>query len=1085
MMRVSRPVVLVGRLLFVLSFATLAAAASLLPVGLQCEYRENPEGIGETSPRLGWQLSADPAARGVRQTAYEIAVAGTREQLVSGRADVWSSGTVPSDRTSQIVYGGPPLSPRQTCWWRVRVWDEAGQVSAWSEPARWSIGLLAPTDWTAKWIGLDATMAADPAVPDTATRERVARLKWAYADVPVSKTSPLTATFRGTVSLPTDRKVVRAAAAITVDQVAVLFCNGDQVADLSRWEQLRAVDLTGRLVPGENVVGLEITQRDGHPPAALGEITVEFADGTKQSVPVDGAWRFSMEPKVGWNRAGFDVSAWKPVISPPQKRNPWDGPPQTFTYWLPPAAYLRKGFVAEKPVRRAVVYATALGVYELRLNGERVGEDYLTPGWTDFRARVQYQTYDVTSKVRRGGNVLGAILGDGWYASILGYTGRRYFYDGYPRLLAQLEIEYADGSKTAVATDESWHGTAGEIRHADLMAGCAVDRRRDLGAWTDPTYDAAGWQPVATGLRPVDPAKPIAPFVVEAANAEPTRITEVLRARRVSEPRPGAWTYDLGQNMVGWVRLKVRGRPGQKVMVRHAEMLNPNGTVYTSNLRGANAVDVYWLRGGEEEVLEPYFTFHGFRYVEVTGLEAAPALDAVSGVVAHSAMARTGDFECSHPLVNQLYRNVVWGQRGNYVEVPTDCPQRDERAGWTGDAEFFIRAGSYNFDVAGFFTRWLGTLVRDTQLPTGAFGNVAPLFGTAWTSAGWSDSALVCTHTMFRVYGDTRIVERNFDAMNRYMAWVASQSKDGVVALRGRGIGDHLNLDGGAPTTVIETAYYAYLSDAMAEMAAAIGRNDDATRYRDSAATARAAFQREFVTEDGEIKNSRQVGYALAFAWDLLSPEQQRKAAGKFVGELEARDWHLGTGFIGTPRLLPGLHRAGRDDAAYRILLQETYPSWLFQVKNGATTIWERWDGWTPDQGFQTIAMNSFNHYAFGSVAEYLYRFVAGIDTVNAGFKTVTIAPAVETGLSWARARYDSISGPIRSAWKREGAVLTLTVEIPPNVTATVSVPAKTAESVHESGVPAAQAKGVTFVNLESGRAVYRVGSGRYEFTAR
>ncbi len=1056
--------------------------AALTPVHLRCEYRENPDGIGETQPRLGWTLQGNPKARGERQTAYEIVVASSRERL--GQPDLWDSGKVPSDQMQQIVYGGHPLTARERCWWRSRVWNERGEGGEWSAAAHWSVGLLAPTDWQAEWIGLDAVPPTVGSTLDDAARTRLSRQAWIYADIPASKTSPLTAYIRGAFVVPTERRLVRAELSLSADQVAAISVNGHTAGTVSRWEQIAPIEITALVATGANAVGLEVTQRDGYPPAVLGEVVLRFAEGDPAVVPIDTTWRFAVAPPAGWAERDFDATGWRPVISPVQKRNPWDGPPQTFTYWLPPAPYLRKTFVIAKPVRRATVYATALGVYELQVNGARVGRDDLTPGWTDFHHRVQYQTYDLTARLRSGENALGAILGDGWYASVLGYTGRRYFYGGYPRFLAQLEIEYTDGSREVIATDATWRGAFGAIRHADIMAGCAYDARLEQPDWAKPEFDANAWQPVATGMRPIDPAKPLPAVAIEAANADPTRESEELPARALTEPRPGAWTFDLGQNMVGWVRLKVHGRTGQKIMVRHGEALNPNGTLYTSNLRGANAVDVYWLRGGDE-ILEPRFTFHGFRYVEVTGLEAKPGLEAVTGIVVHSAMEPTGDFACSNPLVNQLFRNVIWSQKGNYLEVPTDCPQRDERAGWTGDAEFFIRAGTYNFDVAAFFTRWLGTLVRDTQLPSGAFGNVAPLFGTAWTSAGWSDSALVCTHTLFRVYGDTRIVERNYEAMGRYMAWLASQTKDGIVTMRGRGIGDHLNQDGGAPTTEIETAYYAYLAGAMAEMATAIGRNEDAQRYASTAARVKAAFQHKFVAADGTIKNSHQAGYALAFAWDLLDPDVRPKAADQFVAQLAARDWHLGTGFVGTPRLLPALHRAGRDDVAYRVLLQETYPSWLFPVKNGATTVWERWDGWTAENGFQTIAMNSFNHYALGSVVEYLYRGVAGIDVGSPGYRSIVIQPAIADGLTWARASYDSVSGPIASAWRREGDRVGMTVTVPPNTTATLYVPTTDVASVTEGGGPASAAPGVAFVRAENGAAVYRVGSGTYRFTAK
>jgi alpha-L-rhamnosidase len=570
--------------------------------------------------------------------------------------------------------------------------------------------------------------------------------------------------------------------------------------------------------------------------------------------------------------------------------------------------------------------------------------------------------------------------------------------------------------------------------------------------------------------------------VVEAANTEPTRISEELPAHTITEPRPGAYTIDFGQNMVGWVRLKASGRAGQKVMVRHGEMLNPNGTLYTSNLRGANATDVYYLRGGGTETLEPSFTFHGFRFAEVTGLDTRPGLEAVTGVVVHSDLERTGEFECSSPLLNQLFQNILWGQKGNYLEVPTDCPQRDERAGWSGDAQFFIRTAAYNYDIASFFTRWLTTLAVDSRLPDGSFANVAPAFGRLWTATGWSDATLLCTHALYRVYGDTRIVERHFEAMNRYMAWLGTKDRTGAAPRRP--LGDHLNLGGGATVEVIDSAYYAYLCGLMAEMAAAIGRPDDAGRYAQLHAQAKTVFQRDSVLADGGIRDSSQTGYALAFSMDLLTDESRPKAAAKFVEELQMRDWHLATGFIGTPRLLPALHFAGRDNVAYRLLLQETYPSWLFQVKNGATTVWERWDGWTPDRGFQTIAMNSFNHYSFGSVAEYLYRYVVGIDADLPGFRSLVIQPEVAPGLTWARARYDSIAGRISSGWRIDGDHFQLDVEVPPNTQATLFVPATNPVVVQESGVPAAEARGVSLLRFANGRAVFRVGSGTYHFSS-
>lgn len=1057
--------------------------ATTVATHLRCEYRVDPAGIGETHPRLNWIVETDTSTRGVKQRAYQILVASSPELLAKDKADLWDSGEVASDQM-QVEYAGKPLAARQTCWWKVRLRDQDGKPSAWSQPAHWSIGLLTDSDWQAQWIGLDAEPSSNDAVLDAATREKLGRQPWVYADLSESKTGPLSACLRGAFTIDPAQKPISAILAIVPDQRCTVTLNGRNIASLTRWEQLMPIDVTDRLATGNNVLGLEITQHDGHPPAALGAVFLKFADGTTQIVAIDTSWKFSTAPEPTWTTADFDTTSWKPVIAPPAKRNPWDGPPQTFTYWLPPAALLRKDFQLTKQVRRATVYATALGAYELQLNGQRVDHDHLTPGWTDFNKRVQYQTYDVTAQLRSGENVLGATLGDGWYASVLGYTGKRYFYGGYPRLLAQLEIEYADGSRETVATDATWRGTTnGPIRSADLMQGSTYDARLRNDNWATSKFDAANWQSVSINLRPVDPQKPLPKLNLEAANADASRAIDELPARSVTEPRPGAYTFDLGQNITGWVRLKISGRSGQKIMVRHGEALNPDGSLYTSNLRGANATDIYYLRGDGSETLEPSFTFHGFRYVEITGLETKPSLDAVTGIVVHSAMARTGTFECSSPLVNRLFQNIIWGQKGNYLEVPTDCPQRDERAGWSGDAQFFVRTGTYNFDVAAFMARWITTLAVDSQLPEGSIANVAPAFGGLWASPGWGgDGVIVCVHELYRTYGDTRVIAHNYDAMSRYLTWLAGEKKPGGIRLRE--LGDHLNFGGGADLNVLRVAHLAHLNQLMAEMAAALGKTEDAARYTTAHEKAKADFQREYVLPDGLLRNSSQTGYALAFSMGLLPEDAKSRVAEKFVAEIKKFDWHLATGFIGTPRLLPALHLAGRDDVAYKLLLQETFPSWLFQVKNGATTVWERWDGWTPEKGFQTIAMNSFNHYAFGSVGEFLYRQVAGIDAGSPGFRTIVIRPAIGHGLTWARASYNSVSGRISSSWKLDGNQLTLDVEIPPNTTATVYIPATSAKVVKESGKPVAKAKGVVLERFETGVAVFNVSSGKYHFSS-
>jgi alpha-L-rhamnosidase len=1019
------------------------AVCGLVPERLRCEYRENPTGIGETLPRLGWSLAAgNPHERNMTQTAYEIVVASSAESLDKAGGDRWDSGKVASGETQNIVYAGSPLVSDADYWWEVRVWDQAGNASAWSSKAHWSTGLLGAHDWRASWIGLDADPRGGETDQQAAQRARVAGAGWAQAPIPASKSSPLTVFIRRGLTLPARKTLVRASLLLTPDQVCTVTVDGRLAGTAFRWARAEPFDLLAMLHPGDNVVGLKIEQQDGYPPAVLGELELVFSDGEVFRSAIDSSWRFSSTAGDGWDSPGFVPAAeWLPLKRLQGGESPW-GTPQDATQVLPPAPFFRKEFEVNQPVRRALVHATALGIYEVHMNGERVGRDYFTPGWTDYLHRVPCQTYDVTALVHPGANVIGAILGDGWYASTLGYLGTRQNYGGFPRFAAQLELELADGTQVEVATDGTWRAATGSILYADMLQGYAHDARKEWPGWDAPGFDGSRWSAVSTGLRRAEASadSPALAVTVEPATTDPVRVSEQLAAKSVRAVRPGIFQVDFGQNMVGWVRLRVKGSAGQEVLVRHGEMLNPNGTLYTSNLRGAAAADHYWLKGGEPEILEPRFTYHGFRYVEISGLASPPLASDVTGIVAHSELERTGDFECSDPRVNRLYQNIIWGQKGNYFEAPTDCPQRDERLGWTGDTQFFIPTAAFNYGVASFIERWLVTIATDEQAEDGSFPDIAPSVGRKGKAVtAWGDAAIICTDTLWKVYGDTRVIARHFDELLRYMDWLYVDSVDGVVTVGG--YGDWLNQGGGAKTEVIDTAYYAHLCGMMAEMARAVGRTADAERMSERRLQVVAAFQHAFVSADGKILGSSQTGYALAFTMGLLPDSVRAQAAQNFVGEIASHDWHLATGFIGTPRLLPALHAAGRDDVAYRLLLQDTYPSWLFQVKNGATTMWERWDGWTPADGFESIGMNSFNHYAFGSVGDFLYRNVAGIDSEGPGFRHLVFQPTPGAGLTWARASFHAPSGTISSSWRIDGGRLVVDATFPPNTSAKIIIP--------------------------------------------
>jgi alpha-L-rhamnosidase len=736
---------------------------------------------------------------------------------------------------------------------------------------------------------------------------------------------------------------------------------------------------------------------------------------------------------------------------------------------------LRKSFPLQKHISHAVLYATALGLYEIHLNGKRVGDHVLAPDWTDYRKRVRYQAYDVTPLLKRGNNAMAALLANGWYSGHIG-NGANQFFGATPALLAQLEVTYTDGSTERIATDASWKSHASPILDSDFMMGEDYDARLEMKGWDEPELEESAWQ--AVNLRN-DPA-----LALESQVMEPVHEICQLKPMTLAEPKPGSWVFDLGQNMVGVVRLKVSASAGTKITLRHAEMLNPNGTIYTKNLRGAPSVDHYICKGGGAEIWQPRFTFHGFRYVEITGLPGKPKPDVVTGIVISSDTPQAGEFACSDPRINQLQSNIQWGRRGNYISIPTDCPQRDERLGWMGDAQVFIRTATYNADVAAFFSKWLVD-VDDGQTPEGSFGDVNPNTMGANGVPAWCDAGVICPWTIYQVYGDKRILEQHLPAMTRWVEYLRAHSHDLIRDKdRGNDYGDWLSIGADTPKDLIGTAFFAYSTHLLAKSCDALGRTDEAGKYTQLFEDIKAAFNQRYVAADGRIGGNTQCAYAMALKFELLPDDLRPKAAQYLAEDIDAKGGHLSTGFVGVSYLLPVLTQCGKIDTAYRLLLQDSFPSWLFSVKHGATTIWERWDGWTPEKGFQDPGMNSFNHYSLGSCGEYLFGGVGGIRPASPGYKTILIDPVIHPGLTWARAHYDSIQGRIATAWKLEGKRLALEVTVPANTTATVCVPATDKASVTESGRSIQDAAGVKYLRQEDGKAVFEVGSGTYKFAS-
>jgi len=787
-------------------------------------------------------------------------------------------------------------------------------------------------------------------------------------------------------------------------------------------------------------------------------------------------------------------------------------------YHLPPAPFFRKEARVASGIKKARLYASALGIYEFEINGNRVGEDFFTPGWTDYDKRVYYQTYDITDLVKPGDNAFGAIQADGWYAGYLGYAlfvnnpVVRGFYGDFPKLKAQIEIEYNNGEKQVIVSDQSWKTNHGPILEADILNGETYDANLEFENWSMAGFDDASWKDVT-----VVPDK--AERVIECYPGNPVQVHSEIRPVSVKPAGDGKYIFNMGQNFAGLVRLNnVKGNQGDTIVMRFGEMLHPDGSLMTENLRMARATNSYVLKGDSEgETWTPRFTFQGFQYVEVSGFKSPPDLDAVTGLVLTTMTPDAGSLETDNELINQLYSNIVWTQRSNFLEIPTDCPQRDERLGWTGDAQVYVKASTYNSDIAAFFSKWVVDL-NDAQRNDNAYPIYAPappVRATDTYSPGWSEAGIIVPYTLYRTYGDTRILERFWPNMMAYMRFMEDKADGNYIYKEASfedirpkgGFGDWLSIGKKTPPDLLASIYFAYCASLMHEMALATGKDSDADYFEKLAADIRLAFldhytdgEGRFVTKadaygdgtgyvDGHMgfDGHTQTAYANAIFKDMLDPQMMNIAGQHLAYLIRAQGNSLSTGFLGVRPLLPALSATGRSDLAYRLLLNEDYPSWLFEVVNGATTIWERWDSYTLEHGFKSARMNSFNHYAFGSVNEWMFGNMAGIQTDLPGYRRFTIKPEIaEQGINFVKAKYHSINGEIVSSWeKKSEQEIYFQIVVPANTTAKVSLPASSLDTVTLDGKPISETDYLKILGYTDGLFNMELGSGSYRFTIR
>ncbi len=704
-----------------------------------------------------------------------------------------------------------------------------------------------------------------------------------------------------------------------------------------------------------------------------------------------------------------------------------------------------KTFKLSQGVKRARLYATALGVYEAAVNGRRVGDAFLAPGWTNYRKRIQYQTYDIGGLLAEGKNEISFTVGKGWYRGVLGFENRDKFYGDLVALLALTEIELEDGSRLTIPTDESWAYTTGFCRRSELYHGETIDY----------TLSPQEKRRAVILLHGKD--------MLVAQESEPVRITGRVQAREVFITPNGEVVLDFGQNLVGFVEARVRCPRGTKIILQHAEVLDKDGNFYTANLRTAKATDVFICSGGEDVFL-PSFTFHGFRYLKVEGLEGLPDKGAFTACVLHTDMEVTGSFCCSHPGITQLQRNIQWGQKGNFLDIPTDCPQRDERLGWTGDAQVFASTAAYNMNVALFFGKWLRDLASEQTAEFGVPNTIPNILGISDGAAAWADAATIVPWTMYLAYGDTGVLREQYSSMRSWVEYIRSKAGEKNLWQTGYQYGDWLALDkeegpsrvGATDIYFIATAFYAYSTEILYKTAELLEYEKEAQEYRELYHKIVQAFQKEYVTAGGRLVSETQTACVLALHFNLIEPEHRKRVLTALTENIEKHNNHLTTGFVGTQYLCHTLTENGKHELAGKILLKHDFPSWLYAVDKGATTIWERWDSIKKDGTFDETGMNSFNHYAYGSIGDWMYTRLAGIQSAKPGYEESLIRPMPIEGITWVRASLETPYGLLRSEWKCENGIFAMDVEIPANTVSTV-------------------------VLLEKNETV-RLGSGQYHF---
>jgi len=1034
-------------LCFLVVCATAQIGAAAMTVdSLRCEYANDPIGVDTLQPRLSWVLHAE--GRGERQSAYQICVAASREALEKGKPLLWDSGKIASAQNAQIVYAGAPLASGSRCYWTVRAWDARDRASKWSAVGLWQVALLNAADWKAKWIGpLDAntpvwsdiTVAADIALQKDAVgilfRMRDANNGYMWQlntalgpelllrphvckDGVWSMLPPVS--LRPFIPASDDHKTHR-------------------VEIEARGAQIRT-RIDGKLV-------------DERTDATFASGTIGFRASSGEQYSVDNLAITDAQGKVlltddfGADHATFPKGKIENGALKVENALLLHRPPLTKE-----CPRLRKTFALDKPVRRATASVCGLGFYELYLNGSKAGDRVLAPANTSYSQRLLFDTLDVTSLVKRGDNAVGLWLAPGYSDD---YSQWGWKWEEGKRAILQLDVLYEDGTSAQVVTDESWRCGPSPLTFASLYHGETFDAGLETPGWDTPAFQAGAWQP-ASVLSPT-PAR-LAPNTMP-----PVRVIQTIRPVGVKEPKPGVFVFDMGQNFAGFVRLRAAGAKGTRIVLRHSELVGAEGLLDPWTNRDAHSTDTFVLRGEGTETYQPRFTYHGFRFVEVTGYPGRPTPDDVLGCVVHADVPAAGSLVTSDKTLNRIQSNCTWSMRSNFMSIPTDCCMRDERTPCQMDSLAYEDAAMCNFWMHRFYVKWLDDIA-------GGRGN-----------PDWNGDAVFLPWRLYRCYGDVRILEKQYDNMRSFADWLHAKTPGHVYT---EGFGDWCPPNDGSwgsyygDVTEVDTAFYAELVRLVGEAAAVLGKADDAVRYANlSKEIARAFYEKRFDAKTGTYGDGSQTTAILPLAFNLV-PEASRAAVfDRLIATIHAKNKdRMDTGIFGTRYLLDVLSDGGQADLAIEMLTQPEYPGFGFEIANDATTLWEQW---TFKGG-----MNSHNHAMFAGVSASLFSRLAGISAAKPGYAEIAIRPCLPKRLTFVEAWQDTLMGRISVRWQRTNQGIEMNVAVPVNATASVYVPAQGPESVTERGKPAAKAEGLKFTGMQGPYAVFQAGSGEYHFVS-